>query len=48
MIAPIGGSTLFGQDLVLLEKDGKGKIRRRTLMRVVYVPLLGRHGWDRR
>jgi len=48
MIAPIGGSTLFGQDLVLLVKDGKGKKRRRTLMQVVYVPLLGKHGWDRR
>jgi protein-L-isoaspartate(D-aspartate) O-methyltransferase len=48
MIAPIGGITLFGQDLVLLEKDERGRMSRRTLMQVVYVPLQGRHGWDRR
>lgn len=48
MIAPIGGSTIFGQDLIILEKDGEGKIGRRSLMQVVYVPLLGRYGWDNR
>jgi len=45
MIAPIGGSTFFGQDLVLLEKNPEGKLTQRTLMQVVYVPLLGEHGW---
>jgi protein-L-isoaspartate O-methyltransferase len=42
-----GGLTLYGQDLVMLEKDGEGKLSRKTLVQVVYVPLLGGYGWDR-
>ncbi len=49
LMAPVGDShSFFGQDLVLLEKDGKGQIRRRTLMKVSYVPLTGEYGWTRR
>lgn len=49
LMAPVGGShSLFGQDLVLLEKDGKGRLRRSTLMKVSYVPLTGEYGWGRR
>ena len=49
LIAPVGPeSSLWGQDLVLLSKDEKGKISRDILMKVVYVPLLGRYGWRRR
>ncbi len=49
LMAPVGDShSFFGQDLVLLEKDGEGRIRRRTLMKVSYVPLTGEYGWTRR
>ncbi|RLI30805.1 protein-L-isoaspartate O-methyltransferase, partial [Candidatus Bathyarchaeota archaeon] len=41
-------SSLWGQDLVLISKDEEGKIKRRTIMQVVYVPLQGRYGWVRR
>ncbi|MCX6649298.1 MAG: protein-L-isoaspartate O-methyltransferase [Candidatus Bathyarchaeota archaeon] len=48
MIAPIGEATIYGQDLILLEKGRGGEYTRRTLMQVAYVPLLGEHGWTRR
>ncbi len=48
MIAPIGEPTIYGQDLVLLERGREGEATRRTLMQVAYVPLLGEHGWTRR
>ncbi len=48
-MAPVGDShSFFGQDLVLLEKDREGRIKRRTLMKVSYVPLTGEYGWTRR
>lgn len=49
LLAPVGKtSSLFGQDLVMIEKDGKGHINRKKLMKVAYVPLLGEHGWSHR
>ena len=49
LMAPVGSSySLFGQDLVLMEKDNDGRTRTRTLMKVSYVPLIGEHGWTRR
>jgi protein-L-isoaspartate(D-aspartate) O-methyltransferase len=49
LLAPVGKtSSLFGQDLVMIEKDGKGHINRKNLMKVAYVPLLGEHGWSLR
>jgi protein-L-isoaspartate(D-aspartate) O-methyltransferase len=48
IILPIGGSSIYGQDLVLIEKDQKGKISRHVLMSVAYVPLIGEHGWNRK
>jgi protein-L-isoaspartate(D-aspartate) O-methyltransferase len=49
LMAPVGGShSLFGQDLVLLEKGEDGLLRRSTLMKVAYVPLTGEYGWTRR
>ena len=49
LMAPIGNScSLFGQDLVLLTKDEDGCMRRSTLMKVSYVPLVGEYGWGRR
>jgi protein-L-isoaspartate(D-aspartate) O-methyltransferase len=43
LIAPVGDATLYGQDLVLVEKKGE-KYSRRSLMSVVYVPLIGKYG----
>lgn len=49
IIAPVGPpSSLFGQDLVLMSKDVEGKIESRVIMQVVYVPLIGKHGWNRK
>jgi protein-L-isoaspartate(D-aspartate) O-methyltransferase len=49
LMAPVGGSySIYGQDLVLLEKDADGKISERTLMKVSYVPLTGKYGYVRR
>jgi protein-L-isoaspartate(D-aspartate) O-methyltransferase len=46
LMAPIGSASSFlGQDLVILDKDEDGLIRRRYLMKVAYVPLTGKYGW---
>jgi protein-L-isoaspartate(D-aspartate) O-methyltransferase len=44
LIAPVGGRSLEGQDLLLIHKTEDG-FTRRSLMKVVYVPLLGRYGF---
>ena len=44
LIAPVGGRSLEGQDLLLIHKT-EGGLTRRSLMKVVYVPLLGRYGF---
>jgi len=49
LMAPVGSpNSLFGQDLVLLEKDERGRIQRRKLMKVAYVPLIVKYGWSTR
>jgi protein-L-isoaspartate(D-aspartate) O-methyltransferase len=48
LIAPVGGMNLYGQDLMLIEKDEGGAVKERCLMKVAYVPLTGEHGWQRR
>ena len=49
LMAPVGSSySVYGQDLVLMEKDGDGITSMRTLMKVSYVPLIGEHGWPRK
>jgi protein-L-isoaspartate(D-aspartate) O-methyltransferase len=49
IMAPIGSTSSFiGQDLILLEKNVAGEISKKYLMKVAFVPLLGKHGWDRR
>ena len=49
LMAPVGSSyNIFGQDLVLMEKDAEGRTSARSIMKVSYVPLIGEHGWDRR
>jgi protein-L-isoaspartate(D-aspartate) O-methyltransferase len=45
LIAPVGHTCdIFGQDLILLEKDERGRTSSRALMKVAYVPLIGRYG----
>lgn len=47
LMAPVGGSySIYGQDLVLLEKDADGVIDERILMKVSYVPLTGEYGYE--
>jgi protein-L-isoaspartate(D-aspartate) O-methyltransferase len=48
IVAPVGRPYYSGQDLVLIEKNEKGKLSKKTLMKVVYVPLLGEFGWKDR
>ena len=48
LMAPVGGSySLYGQDLVLLEKGSEG-LKKKTLMKVSYVPLTGEYGYSKR
>ena len=45
LMAPVGRTrSFYGQDLILLEKDEMGKIVKKNLMKVSYVPLTGRFG----
>ena len=44
LVAPVGRMGRYGQDLLLVEKK-EGQINTRTLMSVVYVPLLGKYGY---
>lgn len=47
LMAPVGSSySIYGQDLVLLEKDADGVIDERILMKVSYVPLTGEYGYE--
>lgn len=47
LMAPVGSSySIYGQDLVLLEKDADGGIDERILMKVSYVPLTGEYGYE--
>jgi protein-L-isoaspartate(D-aspartate) O-methyltransferase len=42
IIAPVGDKCYFGQDLVLLEKNESGEFSEKSIMKVQYVPLLGK------
>lgn len=44
LIAPVGGRSMQGQDLLLVHKT-EGGLTKRNLMKVVYVPLLGKYGF---
>ena len=45
LMAPVGRSrSVYGQDLILLEKGETGMIVKKNLMKVSYVPLTGRYG----
>lgn len=48
VVAPVGPPYHSGQDLVLFQKTEEGRFTEKTLMKVVYVPLLGEYGWKER
>jgi len=49
LMAPVERShSIYGQDLVLLEKDADGEIGEKILMKVSYVPLTGEYGYGGR
>lgn len=39
LVAPVGRS-VYGQDLIVLEKDKQGKIRKRSVIPVMFVPMV--------
>jgi protein-L-isoaspartate(D-aspartate) O-methyltransferase len=46
LMAPVGRSySIYGQDLILLNKDIREQISEKFLMKVSYVPLIGKHGY---
>jgi protein-L-isoaspartate(D-aspartate) O-methyltransferase len=46
LIGPVGPPKyILGQDLILLEKKINGEIDRNNLLKMLYVPLLGKYGW---
>ncbi len=45
MVIPVGNPGFFGQDLLLVERSS-GKIFRKKVTEVVFVPLRGRYGWN--
>lgn len=44
LVMPVG-SFLWGQDLVLLEKNERGKFEEKVVGAVTYVKLIGEYGW---
>jgi len=44
LVAPLGQASRYGQDLQLIEKIG-GQLSKKSLMSVVYVPLIGKYGY---
>nr|KXH75486.1 MAG: hypothetical protein AM325_11130 [Candidatus Thorarchaeota archaeon SMTZ1-45] len=45
LMAPVG-SPERAQDLILIEQDKDGTLRRKFIEKVLYVPLKGKHGWS--
>jgi protein-L-isoaspartate(D-aspartate) O-methyltransferase len=43
MVIPVGGK--YSQELLLLKKDGDGKIIKKKVTGVAFVPLIGKEGW---
>jgi protein-L-isoaspartate(D-aspartate) O-methyltransferase len=49
LMAPVGRSySIYGQDLILLHKDVRKQINEKFLMKVSYVPLIGKYGYKGR
>ena len=40
LVIPVGGR-IFGQELIVLERDEKGGLRREEILPVAFVPLTG-------
>jgi protein-L-isoaspartate(D-aspartate) O-methyltransferase len=47
LVAPVGGMGMYGQDLLLIEKNPSGLLKEKSIMKVQYVPLQGKYGWRR-
>jgi len=47
LIAPVASSCFEGQDLILSEKESDGTLKKRTIEKVLYVPLKGKYGFRR-
>ncbi|MEQ9715729.1 MAG: protein-L-isoaspartate O-methyltransferase [Candidatus Asgardarchaeum sp.] len=45
LLIPIGAQ-FYWQELYLIEKDLEGKIKRKNLGGVAFVPLIGKYGWN--
>ncbi|RDD52962.1 MAG: protein-L-isoaspartate(D-aspartate) O-methyltransferase [Candidatus Korarchaeota archaeon NZ13-K] len=45
MVIPVGSPGLWGQDLLVIEKSG-GRIFKRKVTEVAFVPLRGKYGWS--
>jgi len=41
LVAPVGGGSFYGQDLVVLRKDEAGTLSERAVLPVIFVPLTG-------
>jgi len=41
LVAPVGEGSFYGQDLIVLRKDGAGALCERAVLPVVFVPLTG-------
>jgi protein-L-isoaspartate(D-aspartate) O-methyltransferase len=46
MLIPVGRHH-FWQELLLVSKDKKGKVKERKQMSVAFVPLIGKEGWNK-
>jgi len=46
MLIPVGRHH-FWQELLLVSKDKKGKVKKRKQMSVAFVPLIGKEGWNK-
>jgi len=44
MVIPVGDA--YSQELMVVEKNKKGKINTRSVERCVFVPLIGQYGWE--
>jgi protein-L-isoaspartate(D-aspartate) O-methyltransferase len=45
LVIPVGGKGFF-QSLVLVRKTDEGKIKKKSLSGVSFVPMVGKHGWE--
>jgi len=46
MVIPVGGA--YSQELKVVEKNSQGKICSHTVEQCVFVPLIGKYGWEKK